>query len=131
MILLDTHALIWFLTDPTQLSLLAITTIEQTLKTGKIMISSISIWEICLLVQKKKVHFTQSLQQTLSTIYSMTELEFIPIDNRIAELSQTLPGRFHKDPADRFIVATALTTGATLITKDDKIRKYTHIKTLW
>jgi PIN domain nuclease of toxin-antitoxin system len=95
------------------------------------MISPISIWEICLLVQKKKVHFTQSLQQTLNIIHSMTELESIPIDNRIAELSQTLPGSFHKDPADRFIVATARHLGATLITKDVKIRKYKHVKTLW
>ena len=58
-------------------------------------------------------------------------MEFVPVDNRIALRSTRLPGRFHSDPADRIIVASALSLGATLITKDDKLRRYLHVDTLW
>ena len=55
----------------------------------------------------------------------------VPVDNRIALGSTQLPESFHADPADRIIVATTLTLGATLITKDDKLRRYAHVETLW
>lgn len=131
MILLDTHTLIWFLTSPDKLSSHARITIEKELKYAKLQISSITIWEICQLVKREKVKFKESLSKTLQIINKMNELEFIAIDNQIAQLSESLPGIFHKDPADRFIVATAIQFGATLITKDEKIRKYKHIQTLW
>ncbi|MFY8131251.1 MAG: PIN domain-containing protein, partial [Burkholderiaceae bacterium] len=45
--------------------------------------------------------------------------------------STELPGDFHKDPADRMIVATARKLAAALVTKDEKIRSYAHVKTVW
>jgi len=62
---------------------------------------------------------------------SLPFLDFVPVDNRIAIRSTRLPGSFHADPADRIIVATTLLLGATLITKDDKLRRYPHVDTLW
>ena len=56
---------------------------------------------------------------------------FVPIDQRVAVESVNLPGDFHKDPADRFLVATARLLGATLISCDDKIRAYAHVNTFW
>ena len=44
---------------------------------------------------------------------------------------QHLPPPLHPDPADRIIIATALQLGATLITKDQKIRDYPHVTTVW
>jgi PIN domain nuclease of toxin-antitoxin system len=129
-IVLDTHALIWFLTDPSKLSPLAHETIEKE-KKAQIYVSSITIWELCHLIQKKRVNFKDSLETTITTINKMEELSFVPIDSALAYASQTLPGSFHADPADRFIVATSRHLGATLITKDAKIRKYKHVKTLW
>jgi PIN domain nuclease of toxin-antitoxin system len=58
-------------------------------------------------------------------------MKFLPVDNEIARLSVSLPGKFHSDPADRMIVATARFLGAPLVTKDAKIRKYRHVKTVW
>jgi PIN domain nuclease of toxin-antitoxin system len=57
-------------------------------------------------------------------------VQFVPLDNRIA-LSNHLPGEIHEDPADRIIIATALTAGASLVSKDTKIRDYPHVETIW
>jgi PIN domain nuclease of toxin-antitoxin system len=130
-IVLDTHALIWFLTEPEKISKIAIKTIEQELKKSELYVSSITIWEICHLIQRKRIHFSGSLEHTINTINKMEELKFVPVDNSIALKSQTLPGVFHADPADRIITATAITIGAKLVTKDAKIRKYKHVETIW
>jgi len=55
----------------------------------------------------------------------------VPVTNTIALRSMQLPGRFHKDPADRIIVATALSHGAIVVTRDDRIRGYEHVRTVW
>ena len=55
----------------------------------------------------------------------------MPVDNVIAVRSTELPGDFHKDPADRFIVATARKLSAPLVTADEKIRAYAHVRTIW
>jgi PIN domain nuclease of toxin-antitoxin system len=53
------------------------------------------------------------------------------LDAEVAIKSVDLPGDFHKDPADRMIVATARKLAVPLVTKDDKIRAYAHVKTIW
>ncbi len=55
---------------------------------------------------------------------------FVPVDNTIARLAVELPEPIHADPADRIIVATALSFGATLVTRDRKLLAYPHVKTL-
>ena len=58
-------------------------------------------------------------------------VEFVPVNNSIALKSVQLPGPLHNDPADRIIIATAVSLGAVLVTKDEKIRSYPHVKTAW
>jgi PIN domain nuclease of toxin-antitoxin system len=58
-------------------------------------------------------------------------VRFAPVDNDIAVESTRLPGRFHKDPADRLIVALARALSAPLITSDRRIRDYRPVKTIW
>jgi len=58
-------------------------------------------------------------------------IRFVPVDNVVARLSVELPGEFHPDPADRMIVATAITHDAQLLTCDRKFLQYPHVKTLW
>jgi PIN domain nuclease of toxin-antitoxin system len=55
----------------------------------------------------------------------------VPVSNSIALKSVQLPGALHNDPADRIIIATAVSLGAVLVTKDEKIRNYPHVKTAW
>jgi PIN domain nuclease of toxin-antitoxin system len=55
---------------------------------------------------------------------------FVPVDNTIARIAVELPGPLHLDLVDRIIIATALSLGATLVTRDRKIIEYPHVKTL-
>jgi PIN domain nuclease of toxin-antitoxin system len=98
---------------------------------GQIAISSISAWEIAMLVQRKRIALTMDLKQWLAVVGEVANVRFIPIDNTIAVESESLPGEFHRDPADRMIVATARKLGATLVTMDEKIRNYAHVRTIW
>ena len=130
MIVLDTQTLVWWTTKPEFLSKRALRKIETEAKKGKLLISSISILEIYLLVKKKKIGFSVDIDTWLATIERSSDFEFIPVNNRIAAKSVTLPEPFHNDPADRIIVATARESGAALITSDARIRKYPHIQSV-
>jgi PIN domain nuclease of toxin-antitoxin system len=64
-------------------------------------------------------------------VQQIAGVRFAPVDVDISVKSVQLPGEFHKDPADRLIVATARKFAAPLVTKDLKIRAYAHVKTIW
>lgn len=131
MIVLDTHALVWWVTGDPALSKNAQAAIEQELTDGEIIISSISAWEIALLVQRAKLVLAIDVTRWLAVVATIASVRFMPVDNDIALQSVDLPGQFHKDPADRIIVATARQLGAPLVTKDEKILTYPHVKTIW
>lgn len=133
MILIDTNVFIWWLSDRDKLSSQALKSLNANYSNNQIMVSSISIWEICLLIQKKRLFIQQSknLDTWIKGLDKLPGLDFIPINNSIAYQSTTLPGDFHKDPADRLVVATARYLDAPLVTKDLKIRRYNHVKTIW
>lgn len=132
MIVLDTHVLIWWVNGDTEkISPKAQTTIQNEISNGEIIISSISAWEIAMLVNKERITLSMDLEQWLLLIEQIETVKFYAIDNEIALKSTQLPGEFHKDPADRMIVATARKLGATLISADEKILKYPHVKVIW
>ncbi len=133
MIVLDTHVLIWWLSNQNKLSKPARQAIEQELKDkdGQILVSSITAWEISLLAEKGRLKLTMDIDKWLKTATAIKNLSFIPIDNEIAIQSVRLPGDFHPDPADRIITALARHYSVTLITSDKKIRQYKYVKTIW
>ena len=132
MIVLDTHILIWWITgDLTKLSENATFAISQELAGGEIIISSITAWEVAMLVAKDRIVISMDLDEWLSTIEQIEAVKFYAVDNDIAVKSANLPGEFHKDPADRMIIATARKLGCSLVTADEKILNYQHVKTIW
>ena len=132
MIVLDTHILIWWVTaDLTKLSPNAISAINQELAGGEIIISSITAWEIAMLIAKERIVISMDLNDWLSTIEQIEAVRFYAVENDIAVKSVVLPGEFHKDPADRMIVATARKLGCGLVTADEKILNYQHVKSIW
>lgn len=131
MILLDTHALIWWIENSQKLSKKAKMAIEKEKKSGLLLVSSISVWEIYLLVAKGRLQLAMDTDKWIEVIESLPFVQFVPIDNVVAAKSVTLQGEFHPDPAARMIVATAREKGITLVTGDERIRKYPHIHTLW
>lgn len=133
MIVLDTHVLIWWVDGNPQLSGNARSMIETELahEDGLVVISSISAWEIALLVQKERLTLTLSTDDWLATVGEIQGVRFAPVDNDVAVQSATLPGTFHADPADRMIVALARHLPAPLVTADTRIREYRHVNTIW
>ena len=131
MIVLDTHALVWWVSGDLTLSKKAKTAIERERDGGAIIVSSISAWEIAMLVERERLFLSMDVGSWLATAGQIEAVRFVPVDGEIAIKSAGLPGEFHKDPADRMIVATARKLAAPLVTKDEKIRAYAHVKTIW
>ena len=131
MIVLDTHTWLWWASNPKNLSPPARKIIDSTVESGEILISSISAWEIALLVAKGRLQLTIEVSDWIAKSERLPFVTFIPVDNAIAVKSVSLPQPLHNDPADRIIVATATIVGASLVTKDERILNYPHVKTIW
>ncbi len=131
MIVLDTHILLWWVNDPTTLSKPAKKAIDAAVKSKAVQVSCISSWEIALLVERGRLRLALDVRDWLCRCEALPFLTFMPVSNAIAVQSVRLPDFPHADPADRIIAATALSLGAALVTKDDKLRNYPHLKTIW
>ncbi len=131
MIVLDTHAWIWWVSSPEYLSETAKQIIDEAATGKNIFISCISAWEIAILVSRGRLKLTMSPADWIAASEALPFFDFVPVSNSIALKSVQLPGILHNDPADRIIIATAVSLGATLVTKDEKIRNYPHVKTVW
>ena len=119
MILLDTHVLVWLDEGNSRLGADTLLHINSALASGTLAVSAISFWEIAMLVRKNRLEMQLDPGIWRNDLLN-SGLREIPMDGaigiRAAELS-----RFHGDPADRIIVATALQIAATLVTADQKI----------
>ena len=131
MIVLDTHVLLWWVSDPTTLSKQAKKAIDAAVKSGSVHVSCISSWEIALLVERGRLRLALDVRDWLCRCEALPFLTFVAVDSAIAVESVRLPDFPHANPADRIIAATALSLGAALVTKDDKLRNYPHLKTIW
>lgn len=124
MILLDTHVLIWAVTDDPRLGSVAQVAIEETGRSDRLAVPAITPWEIALLVQKGRLHLEQEVGTWIETALALPSVQLLPIEPAIAVSSVSLPGTFHADPADRFIVATARHFDISLLTADRAILAY-------
>ncbi len=132
MIVIDTHVLVWWVSGDQSLSENAAKVIKNTLGGGsEVIISSISAWEVSMLIEKGRLILSMDVESWLDEITQIDGVRFMPVDNEIAVKSAVLPGDFHKDPADRIIVATARRLAVPLVTADEKIIRYQHVKTVW
>lgn len=130
MILLDTHVWWWSINEPENLSDTALQAIKET-KADQRAIASISIWEFAMMVARKKIELKITPAEWLLYAMDKTGIRVMELSPGIAIEACSLPGNFHKDPADRIIVATARINHMTLITKDHKILEYPEVKTVW
>ena len=131
MIVLDTHAWVWFISNPELLSSKAKKAVDKSVEEKTILISSISAWEVALLVFKKRLKLTLKLADWVAKSEALPFIQFIPVDNSIAIKAVNLPQPLHSDPADRIIISTAMSVGAPLVTKDEKLLNYPRVKTIW
>jgi PIN domain nuclease of toxin-antitoxin system len=124
MILLDTHVVIWSVIDDPRLGAHARKLIGDSKRSEPFHVSAITSWEIAMLVKKGKLELGQTAQTWLRKAMQNPVWRSVPIDSTIALESVDLPGTFHNDPADRFIVATARLNYFALITADKAILDY-------
>ena len=131
MIVLDTHAWIWFASNPEILSRKAKKAVDLAVRKKSVLVSSISVWEVALLVKKKRLELSMDVADWIAKSENLPFIQFIPVSNSIALKSVNLPPPLHPDPADRIIIATALSAGAPIVTKDKNISDYAHVRTIW
>ena len=128
--LLDTHVLIWWLNDGEALSPEQQAVLESASPATPLLVSDISLWEVATLHSLGRIRLTIPLRDWLEKAVAPPLVRRIGIFPAIAAELATLPGSFHRDPADRIIVATARTLGATLLTQDRRIIDAALIRTL-
>ena len=97
---------------------------------GVIGISAISCWEIAKLVEYDRLELSCSLDEWFEQALSYPGIHLLPLTPQIAIESTRLPGKFHRDPADQLIVATARVYNCPLVTSDARILDYPYVKTV-
>ena len=126
MIVLDTSALLFWTLDPSRLSPQAHAAIAGA---GKIVVSSISLWEIALKVKRGKINLPITVEDYARRLGQVEGLEILPVDLRTWLDKINLVWE-HRDPADRTIVALAARLDCPLIASDGVIASF-YRKTLW
>lgn len=129
MILLDTHALLWWAFDPEKLSPRAVELLDAMERTGGFA-SAISIWEIGIKVKRGKLTLPLSIAELARRLERSGSVELLPVDTATWLRSLALPWE-HSDPADRVIVAAALAKGVPLLTKDETIHSFAGVRCEW
>ncbi|RYG43647.1 type II toxin-antitoxin system VapC family toxin [bacterium] len=127
LIVLDTHEWIWLADRNTRSSQHAREQMETHRSTG-LMVSAISLIEVANAARKGRLFINKPLTDWFEDALSLPGVELYPLDAAVASASVDLPGEFHKDPADRIIVATARVLDVPLLTSDDLIRRYPHVR---
>jgi PIN domain nuclease of toxin-antitoxin system len=84
-----------------------------------------------MLFERNRIELSTTFDAWLAELENNAYVQFISIDNRIAVEANRLPGDFHRDPADRLIVATARHLDIPLVTADTKILDYPFVETIW
>ncbi|NLF19054.1 MAG: type II toxin-antitoxin system VapC family toxin [Lentisphaerae bacterium] len=127
--LLDTCCLVWAVSAPDQLSAPA----REALcaRDTEVFVSPISCAEIACLSDRGRIRLSRHWRTWFDEALSRNGWQVIDISLALVQEAYSLPGDFHRDPADRILVATARHLQLTLITADRKILDYPHVRTMW
>ncbi|MFM7519319.1 MAG: type II toxin-antitoxin system VapC family toxin [Planctomycetota bacterium] len=126
--LLDTHVWIWTQEQPDAIGVKTRGLLESTRE--ELCVSAVSSLEIARLVAGGLLEVKGSLDRWVRAAIDSIEARSVGIDHPVAIEAYKLPGRFHKDPADRILVATARINDLTLVTADERILAYRAVRTL-
>lgn len=121
-LLLDTCAVIYLFAGET----IPIDTIE-AIDLASILVSPISAWEVGILGQKRRASAPMFLPDPITWFRRVPGSPTViaaPFDAEIALASCSLPEPLHRDPADRFLIATARQLSVPIVTRDRLILAY-------
>jgi PIN domain nuclease of toxin-antitoxin system len=127
MIVLDTHIWVWWVRNDPQLPRTFYDFILSEEPTG-LGVSAISLWEVAMLASRSRLVLPIDPVDWLNRSIAARGIRVLDLTSEIAVESMRLPGRFHRDPADQLIVATARVYDCPLVTLDGKIRAYPHVR---
>jgi PIN domain nuclease of toxin-antitoxin system len=94
-------------------------------------ISSITVWELALLFASGILRTQGTVQNAVQTLLTRSAVVVMPITPDVAAIAAQFSDDYPKDPADRLISATAMAEGMALVTRDERIRSYHRLKTIW
>lgn len=116
--LLDTHIWIWAELEPERLSKRVIAALSHP--DNEIWLSPISVWELMLLVEKRRLNLTSDPHEWVDEAFSRSPLREAPLNREVALRSRSVRTP-HQDPADRFLAATAAVYDLALVTADENL----------
>ena len=125
--LLDTHIWLWGALEPHKLT----SEVHQILADPESVrcLSPISLWELAVLVEKKRISLKEDYAKWVERSVNDLELNEVPLQWKVVyEMSFILPN--HRDPADRFLAATAIAYDLILVTADQKLMSVPGLKVL-
>ncbi len=131
LILLDTHVLVWVATGDERISRRAMSAIRRARSSDGFAIASISLLEMATLLARGRMRPFGTIEASLRLIVEQTNTAIKPLTVEIAASAAQFPRDFPNDPADRVIAATARAEGLVLVTRDEKLRSSSLLKTLW
>lgn len=129
MIVLDTHAWVWWVGETGDLSAAATEAISEADRIG---VCTISCWEVAMLVARGRLALSSEVDAWVAAALAMPRVLEVQLDARIATRAGSLDrDAFPGDPADRIVYATALERGTRLVSRDTAIAEFDPARVLW
>lgn len=126
MLVVDTHAVVWWTLSPKLLSPRAARELADADVVG---VPAIVLWEVALLARKGRLELDLPVAEWAERLLAIPRVRSLPLTATVALAAEALD--MHADPADRFIVAAAREHGASLLTKDRLLRRLKVVRTIW
>ena len=127
-LLLDTHAWVWASQAPGELGKKARGALLDA--RSSLFVSAVSQLEVARLASLGLLQLTVPVREWCRQAVAEFEAKVLVMDDVVAIEAYAPPGRFHADPADRLLVATARVHGLTLVTADKRILKYPEVRAM-
>jgi PIN domain nuclease of toxin-antitoxin system len=128
LIVLDTHAWVWWVGETGDLSDAAAEAISEADRIG---VCTISCWEVAMLVARGRLALSSEVETWVAAALAMPRVLEVQLDARTATRAGSLERAFPGDPADRIIYATALERGTRLVSRDTEITEFDPARALW
>ncbi|HSI98153.1 MAG TPA: type II toxin-antitoxin system VapC family toxin [Gaiellaceae bacterium] len=128
MIVVDTHAWLWWVNGESGLSESAS---REIARAGVIGVTTISAMEVVTLVRRHKIELDTDARSWIARALALERVQELPVTAEIAGEAGSFGDEFVGDPADRIIYATAIVTGSKLVTRDRFLRGYDPVRTVW
>jgi PIN domain nuclease of toxin-antitoxin system len=128
--LLDTHAWVWWICGDSRLAPRERQALDNLPPSERPVLAEISLWEVAMLVERGRLELDMDLERWLALASAPATVELARVTPAVAAEVARLPEKFHRDPADRLIVATARVKKLPVLTRDRRITS-ARVVQLW